>query len=270
MNELNRTRIFADTADIEVIRGLIEEGVPLDGVTTNPSLLKKAFEGRSFSEEELNQAYINLLKEIRVLLPEGSISGEIYVTEESTKDEILNKAREMSKQVEDLHIKIPITIEGLKAANEAVKEGISVNMTLCFSREQAMAVEMATQEAIDNDSVYVSPFVGRLNDIGIRGMSLIEAIATDFSIQKAHTQLLAASIRTMDQFQECLRAGIDIVTVPVEVLMQWKKIDFKIFEDIDKGEIQIEEDFTKYNTAHQLTTKGIEQFVQATKDLLTK
>ncbi|HPD44604.1 MAG TPA: transaldolase family protein [Candidatus Woesebacteria bacterium] len=257
------TKIFADTADLSLIKELLAQGVPIDGVTTNPSLLQKAMGEKKFSPQELDRIYINLLREIRKILPQGSISGEIFITPKTPKEEIYRLAEKMSDQVSRIHIKIPIFKAGLAAAADFVKRGGRVNMTLCFSLEQAAAVERIVGYLSKNDQVYVSPFIGRLNDIGLRGMSLIENIQRQFTKDKAKTKLLAASIRSKDQFYDCLALKVDIVTVPPQILFEWKGDNFKRPKNI-----KYVAPHRHLNIKHPLTDKGFDLFIQSQQALL--
>jgi len=255
-----QTKVFADTAEIKHIYDLLQQNLPIDGVTTNPSLLAKALGGIKLTPEELDNKYYDLLREIRKILPDGSISGEIFVKPESTKEEIYRMANEMSEAVENIHVKIPIFPAGLEAAADFVKDGGKVNMTLCFSLDQARAVDLLTEGLAKKGQVYVSPFVGRLDDIGLRGMSLIENIHADFTLRKAKTCLLAASIRSRDQFDSCMALGIDMVTVPPKILFEWngkrlKNIPFSPYTD-------------NLDIKHPLTDKGFNSFVEARESLL--
>ena len=262
ISQKKQTKVFADTAEIKEIYNLLQNNVPIEGVTTNPTLLAKAFGDRKFTEQDLDKAYMDLLKEIRKILPDGSISGEIFVKPETKSEEIYKMASEMSDQVDRIHIKIPIFGEGLKAAGDFVKKGGRVNMTLCFSLDQARAVEEATMGATEEGQVYVSPFVGRLEKLGERGMSLIENIYTKFAIDKAHTKILAASIRNLEQLENCIAMGIDLVTVPPAILNEWKEKGFRRLKNIpyiDNKDLNID---------HQLTTEGFEAFVEARQSLL--
>lgn len=262
------TRIFADTADVNVIKKLIEEGIQLDGVTTNPSLFKKVYEGRKFSEEELDCEYIKLLNKIRVVLPNGSISGEIYVDMNTDEETILKSARKMASMVRDIYIKIPITKNGLKAAGKYVKEGGKINMTLCFNQNQAMAIAESINENIPNDSVFISPFVGRLFDKGLNGYNLINNITKMYKDNNIKIKVLAASIRTLEQFKWCLDNNIDIVTAPPELLLEWNKNGFDNLVE-DKGlyepiEYKVDEN---YPIDDPMTESGINKFVEDRKAL---
>lgn len=258
------TQIFADTADINIIKKLLEDGVKLEGVTTNPSLFKKVYEGKKFSEEELDIEYIKLLQEIREVLPNGSISGEIYVDMNTDEETILKSARKMASQVKDIHIKIPITENGLKAAGKYVAEGGKVNMTLCFDQNQAAAVAN-----IVKDNAFISPFIGRLFDKGLNGFDLIANISKMYKENNTKVKVLAASVRSLEQFKWCLDNNIDIVTAPPEVLLDWNKNGFANLV-VDKGvyqkiEYKLDEGCP---INHPMTEAGINKFVEDRKQLI--
>ncbi len=191
-------RLFLDTANIKEIKDAARLGV-ISGVTTNPSLV--SVEGKA--------DYKAVVREIRGLVP-GPISAE--VTCEKT-DEMISQAREISSWAPDIAVKIPITADGLAATSVLSKEGIKVNCTLCFSLNQALL-------AANAGAAYVSPFIGRLDDIGQDGMELISDIVDVFWNYEIKTQVLAASIRHTQHVFMAAKAGADIATVPYKILMQ--------------------------------------------------
>lgn len=206
-------RLFLDTANVEQIRQANELGV-ICGVTTNPSLIAK--EGRDFQE---------VVKEITSIV-DGPISAEVISME---AEGMLKEAKELVKIHENIVIKIPMCAEGLKACAMMTKLGIKTNVTLIFSAQQALLAARA-------GATYVSPFVGRLDDVGAHGAELLGEIAEIFSIHSIPTQIIAASIRTPQDIVLAAQAGCDIATVPYNVLM--KSIE------------------------HPLTTQGIQRFLK--------
>jgi len=168
--------------------------------TTNPSLIAK--EGRDFKE---------VIKEIASIV-DGPISGEVKATTTKAED-IIKEAREIAKIHKNIVVKIPITDEGLKAVNVLSKEGIKTNVTLIFNSTQALFAAKA-------GATYVSPFLGRLDDIATPGINLIEEISEIFDIQDIDTEIICASIRSPLHIAECARAGGDIATIPYKVIMQ--------------------------------------------------
>ncbi len=197
-------KLFLDTANVSYIREINDLGV-ICGVTTNPSLIAK--EGRDFKE---------VVTEITSIV-DGPISAEVA------------EAKELVKIHKNIVIKIPMCAEGLKAAAALTKMGIKTNVTLIFSAAQALLAARA-------GATFVSPFVGRLDDVGAHGIELIEEIATIFNIHGIETEIIAASIRKPEDVTACAMAGAHIATVPYETMK--KCID------------------------HPLTTQGIERFLK--------
>jgi len=190
-------KLFIDTANVNHIRELESWGV-ISGVTTNPSLIAK--EGRNFEE---------VVAEITGIV-DGPISAEVIDT---TADGMIKEARELSKIHQNVVIKIPITAEGLKATKVLATEGIKTNVTLIFSSAQALLAARA-------GATYVSPFLGRLDDIGTDGMNLIEEIVEIFDIHDIKTEVIAASIRSPIHVLSVARRGAHIATVPYATLVQ--------------------------------------------------
>lgn len=170
------------------------------GVTTNPSLIAK--EGRDFNE---------VIKEIASIV-DGPISGEVKATTTDAEG-MIAEGREIAKIHPNMVVKIPMTAEGLKAVKVLSAEGIKTNVTLIFTANQALLAARA-------GATYVSPFVGRLDDISVRGTELIEEIAEMFAVAGIETQIIAASIRNPIHITECALAGADIATVPYKVIEQ--------------------------------------------------
>ncbi len=190
-------KLFIDTANVNEIREANELGV-ICGVTTNPSLIAK--EGRVFAE---------VVKEITTIV-NGPISAEVVSLEH---EKMVKEALELAKINENIVIKIPMCAEGLKAVNILTKKGIHTNVTLIFSAAQALLAARA-------GATYVSPFLGRLDDIGSDGMILIHDIAEIFAVHDIETKIIAASIRHPIHVIEAAKAGCDIATIPYKVIMQ--------------------------------------------------
>ena len=184
-------KFFLDTADVDEIRQWATTGL-LDGVTTNPSLILKS--GRDIKE---------VLAEICEIV-DGDVSGEVAATDYDT---MLSEGRKLAKIAKNICIKLPITMDGVRACKTLVDEGFKTNMTLCFSANQALLVAKA-------GATYVSPFIGRLDDMGIDGMDLIEDIREIYDNYDFDTEILAASIRTVNHVQMCALAGADVGTMP--------------------------------------------------------
>lgn len=190
---------FIDTANVDDIRKANDMGI-ISGVTTNPSLIAK--EGRDFKQ---------VIQEITSIV-DGPISGEVKATTVDAEG-MIAEAREIASIHPNMVVKIPMTAEGLKAVKVLHKEGIKTNVTLIFSPAQAL---LAARAGAD----YVSPFLGRLDDISTPGISLIEDITEIFQMHGIETQIIAASIRNPIHVIDCAKAGADIATVPYKVLLQ--------------------------------------------------
>lgn len=209
----NDMKFFIDTANVEDIRKANDMGV-ICGVTTNPSLIAK--EGRDFNE---------VIKEITTIV-DGPISGEVKATTVDAEG-MIAEGREIAKIHPNMVVKIPMTVEGLKATKVLSSEGIPVNVTLIFSANQAIL-------AANAGAAYVSPFLGRLDDINTPGIDLIRNISEIFDIYGYDTEIIAASVRNPIHVTDCALAGADIATVPYKVIEQMTK--------------------------HPLTDQGIEKF----------
>ena len=208
-------KFFVDTAKIEDIKKANDMGV-ICGVTTNPSLIAK--EGGKSQEE--------VLKEIAEIV-DGPISGEVKATTVDA-ERMIEEGREIAKLHKNMIVKIPMTVEGLKATKVLSSEGIKCNVTLIFSANQALLAARA-------GAAYVSPFLGRLDDISTPGIDLIQSIADIFAnYPEIKTEIIAASVRNPIHVTDCALAGADIATVPYNVIEQMTK--------------------------HPLTDKGIEKF----------
>lgn len=194
-------KFFVDTADVKEIRELNDLGL-LDGVTTNPSLILKS--GGNIAE---------VTKEICDIV-DGPVSAEVVATEYS---EMMREAEILAKIAENVCIKVPLTFDGLKAC-KSIRTGLGrmVNVTLCFSANQALLAAKA-------GASFISPFVGRIDDIGEPGMSLIEDIRTIYNNYLFETEILVASVRTVNHVKEAAIIGADVATVPPAILKQLVK-----------------------------------------------
>lgn len=206
-------KFFVDTANVEDIKKANDMGV-ICGVTTNPSLIAK--EGRDFNE---------VIKEITSIV-DGPISGEVKATTVDAEGMIV-EGREIAKIHKNMIVKIPMTVEGLKAVKVLTAEGIKTNVTLVFTANQALLAARA-------GATYVSPFLGRLDDISQVGVDLIKQIVQIFDMAEIDTQIIAASVRNPIHVTDCAMAGAHIATVPYKVIEQMTK--------------------------HPLTDQGIEKF----------
>lgn len=188
-------KFFADTAEIADIAELAELGL-VDGVTTNPSLIMKS--GRDILE---------VTKEICALI-EGPVSAEVVSL---NADEMIAEGRKLAEISDNIAIKVPLTWDGLKACKTLTGEGHMVNVTLCFSANQALLAAKA-------GATFISPFIGRLDDINLDGLDLIEDIRTIYDNYGFETQILAASARTVNHISQCALIGADVVTAPPSVM----------------------------------------------------
>lgn len=192
-------RFFIDTANVDDIRKANDMGV-ICGVTTNPSLIAK--EGRKFED---------VIAEIASIV-DGPISGEVKATTTDAEG-MIREGREIAKIHPNMLVKIPMTTEGLKAVKVLAAEGIKTNVTLIFTANQALLAARA-------GASYVSPFLGRLDDISVRGVELVEEIAEIFAVAGIETEIIAASVRNPMHITDCALAGADIATVPYKVIEQ--------------------------------------------------
>lgn len=205
-------KFFVDTADVDEIRELADTGL-LDGVTTNPSLILKS--GRDIAE---------VTKEICSIV-DGPVSAEVAATD---FEGMMKEAAVLAKIADNICIKLPLTMDGLKACKALTSEGHKTNVTLCFSANQALLAAKA-------GATFISPFIGRLDDMGIDGMELIEDIRTIYDNYGFETEILAASIRTVNHVKDAALAGADVATIPPSTLKALVK--------------------------HPLTDKGLEAFL---------
>ena len=214
-------KLFIDTANVDDIRRANDMGV-ICGVTTNPSLIAK--EGRDFKE---------VVKEITEIV-DGPISAEVISLE---ADKMVEEAMPLAAIHKNIVIKLPMCEEGLKACTELTKRGIKTNVTLVFSAAQALLAARA-------GATFVSPFLGRLDDVGMEGMNLIEEIVDIFNAQAIDTEIIAASIRNPIHVTAAARMGCHIATVPMNVLLQMLK--------------------------HPMTDNGIERFLKDWEGFINK
>lgn len=280
-----KTKIFLDGGDPGEARDIIKVLGFLDGQTTNPTLISKnpaaqqrLKEGKKFSEKEVYAFYRDVVGEISSLIPRGSVSVEVYADRSTPAERMVSQGEEMFGWIPNAHIKFPTTAEGLTAAEQAIRKGLRVNMTLCFRQEQAAAVYGATAGAARGD-VFVSPFVGRLDDRGENGMDLIGNIMKMYSGSDGHVEVLTASVRTIDHFLYALRLGSDIITAPYSILKEWAKRGMIVPGDdyvYDAGGLKgipfvpgvLGKGWRDYDIAHELTDKGISRFSEDWNSLI--
>ena len=270
------TKILVDGGDPEETRRVKDLLGFVDGQTTNPSLIAKnphirqlIASGHKLSKSEEMTEYKRIVQTISPLVGSAGVSIEVFADQSTTAQEMLSQGREMFTWIPNAYIKYPCTAEGLHAAQMSVKESIRVNMTLCFSQQQAAAVYAATKGT--KAPAYVSPFVGRLDDIGQNGMDLVKNIKKMFSAGDGHVFVLAASIRSLEHLLYCFLLETELVTVPAKVLETWAQSGFRMpgkdFEYKSSAKaiayeaLDLSQPWEKFDIEHELTRKGIEKFV---------
>jgi transaldolase len=277
-----KTKILVDGGDpAETLR--IKELIGfVDGQTTNPSLIANNPEvqqlltsGHRLSVGEQKQEYEKIVRRISPLVGDGGVSIEVFADLNTTAEQMVAQGQEMFSWIPNAYIKYPCTHEGLRAARVSVDRGIRVNMTLCFSQDQAAAVYSATRGA--KDPVYVSPFIGRLDDHGQNGMDVVGNILKMFRAGDHHVRVLAASIRHVDHLLCSFALHAELATVPVRVLERWAAEGMPLPDDsfvyqavdskghhlnhIEYKELDLNAPWESFDLRHELTTKGIQKFV---------
>ena len=273
----------AETLKVKALVGYV------DGQTTNPTLVAKNPEvrtmissGRKFSSREELEEYKKIVRAISPLVGGAGVSIEVFADFNTTAEDMLAQGREMFSWIPNAYIKYPCTHEGLRAAQMSVREAIRVNMTLCFSQEQAAAVYAATKGS--EAPVYVSPFVGRLDDHGENGMDLVKNIKRMYATGDGHVHVLAASIRHLQHLLGSFASDAELVTAPSKVWEEWAAASFplpdndfvyqatdsacKQLKPIAYKSIDLNQDWESFDVQHDLTTKGIQRFVADYKSTL--
>jgi transaldolase len=277
-----KTKILVDGGDPgETLRMKSLIGF-VDGQTTNPSLIAKNPEiqrliasGHRLSSQEEKDEYKKIVQSISPLVGDAGVSIEVFADLGTRAEEMLAQGQEMFSWIPNAYVKYPCTHEGLRAAQMSVDKSIRVNMTLCFSQEQAAAVYAATKGS--KEPVYVSPFVGRLDDRGEDGMDLVRNIKKMYERGDGHVHVLAASIRNVNQLLCSFALGAELATVPTKVLDEWAATSFpmpdqdfryqgadasgQLLKSIPYKELDLNLPWESFDIAHELTTKGIQKFV---------
>lgn len=275
------TKILVDGGDPDESKRISDLlGFQIDGQTTNPSLIAKNPEiaalvasGHRLSKAEEDAEYKKIVQSISPLVGEAGVSIEVYADMSTTAEQMIAEAHEKNSWIPNAYIKFPTIAAGLTAAEAVTKEGIRVNMTLCFSQQQAAAVYAATRGA--SAPVFVSPFIGRLDDIGKNGMDLIRNIKKMFAAENGsdgHVHVLAASLRNMDHLMGVFSCQSDLATVPTKILEAWDVAGFPLPPDdyiypagalsaIPYEEVDLSKPWNAYDIHHDLTDQGIAKFV---------
>lgn len=248
----------------------------VDGQTTNPSLVAKNPEvarlvksGQKLTQAQQSAEYRKIVQAISPLVGDAGVSIEVFADFNTTADDMLRQGREMNSWIPNAYIKYPCTAEGLKAAHRSVADGIRVNMTLCFSQQQAAAVYAATRGS--KSPVYISPFVGRLDDIHQNGMDLVRNIKRMFAASDGHVLVLAASIRNLQHLLCSFHYQAELITVPAKVLEEWAQKGMPLPDEsfsyqpvgseIRYENLDLNQPWDSFNIQHELTKKGIQKFV---------
>jgi transaldolase len=277
-----KTKILVDGGDPEETLRVKELIGFVDGQTTNPSLIAKNPEireriasGHTLSPQEEKDEYRKIVQAISPLVGDAGVSIEVFADMDTKAEEMFAQGEEMFSWIPNAYIKYPCTREGLRAAEISVRRQIRVNMTLCFSQEQAAAVYAATRGS--GEPVYVSPFVGRLDDRGENGIDLVKNIKKMYEDGDGHVYVLAASIRHVDHLLASFATGAELATVPAKVLVEWATKDFpmpdkdlsykavdasgKPLKAIPYKALDLKRPWQSFDIAHELTTVGIQKFV---------
>ncbi len=286
-----RTKILVDGGDPEETLRIKELLGFVDGQTTNPSLVAKnpaihrlIASGHRLSSQQENQEYKKIVQAISPLVGDAGVSIEVFADLDTTAEQMLAQGQEMFSWIPNAYIKYPCTHEGLRAAEMSVRQNIRVNMTLCFSQEQAAAVYAATRGS--KAPVYVSPFIGRLDDRGENGMDVVRNIRQMYANGDGHVWVLAASVRHLEHLLAAFALGVELVTVPAKVLQDWAAQEFPmpapgfVYAPIDaKGttlkaipykQLDLSAPWTSFDISHELTTKGIAKFVEDYRSTLQR
>lgn len=278
-----KTKILVDGGDPAETRRIKDLLGFVDGQTTNPSLVAKNPEirklvasGQRLSGQEEKEEYKHIVQSISPLVGEAGVSIEVFADLGTTAEQMFEQGKEMFSWAPNAYIKYPCTHEGLRAAQMSIHDRIRVNMTLCFSQEQAAAVYSATKGSVE--PIYVSPFVGRLDDRGENGMDLVKNIRKMYETSDGHVHVLAASIRHLQHLLCAFALKVQLVTVPARLLEEWAaksfpmpKRDFtykaigasgKPLNAMPYRMLKLNQPWEKFDIAHELTTKGIQKFVE--------
>lgn len=282
-----KTKIFLDSSDPLETQEMVALLGSLDGQTTNPTLVSRhpaiqsrLQEGRRFSKRELTDLYSEMIADIATHIPDGPISVEVYSDENTTAMDMVEEGRTISQWGPNIHVKLPTTLAGIEAANILSQTNVKLNMTLVFTQNQAAAAYKATGIANQGD-VLVSPFVGRLDDVGQSGLSLVKNIQEMYKSGDGHVQVVMASVRDIETFIWGIENGVDIISAPSRVLRAWteagkpenlsqeqKDMLAQKGEDLKFVFIDLSHNAHSFALSHELTEVGVKRFAEDWNNLL--
>lgn len=297
------TKFLLDSGDPDEFREIAalakEKGSELWGATTNPTLVAKKLSSKKVTQREAFELQKQIVLEITEIVP-GAVSAEVYADAQTTAEEMIEQGRQIDTWHERVVVKLPTTVQGFKARTILRRENVPTNNTLVFSQEQIFAVCLheqimqQTEGPIENLwPPFISPFVGRLDDIGEDGMYLVEQGMRIKGLVDANTWMLEASVRRAEHMQRGIQANVEIITAPAKVYREWFGLTDEQRSAIDPNSyaanltkpvpfepgallsIETVEEFTgaleseKLNIRHDLTDKGLARFAQDWKSILT-
>src|SRR6266480_5489980 len=283
------TKILIDGGDPEETRRIRDLLGFLDGQTTNPTFVAKNPEvqrrmasGYKLSVEAQKQENKQIVERISPLVGSAGVSIEVFADFDTTAEQMLAQGEEMFTWIPNAYIKYPCIREGLRAAKMSVERNMRVNMTLCFSQSQAAAVYAATKGS--KEPVYVSPFVGRLDDRGDNGMGLVANIKKMYGKGDGHVHVLAASVRKCEHLLYSFALGAELATSPAKILEKWAAAGFPLsdqnfrYQAVDKNgnalrpipykQLELNASWESFDLKHELTDQGIKKFVDDYKSTL--
>jgi len=283
------TKILIDGGDPEETRRIRDLLGFLDGQTTNPTFVAKNPEvqrrmasGYKLSVDAQKQEYKQIVERISPLVGSAGVSIEVFADFDTTAEQMLAQGEEMFTWIPNAYIKYPCIREGLRAAKMSVERNMRVNMTLCFSQSQAAAVYAATKGS--KEPVYVSPFIGRLDDRGDNGMQVVRNIKKMYERGDGHVHVLAASLRKIDHLLYAFGLGAELATAPAKILEEWAGSKYPlpgenfVYAGVDSNqnplrpipykELNLDAPWESFDLKHELTDKGIRKFVDDYKSTL--
>lgn len=282
-------KILLDGGDPDETRRIKDVLGRLDGQTTNPTYVAKnpkiqerIAAGHKLTKQEQEEEYRHIVQQISPLVGDSGVSIEVFADFDSTAEQMLEQGEKMFTWIPNAYIKYPCTHEGLRAAGISARRAIRVNLTLCFSQEQAAAVYAVTKDA--KAPVYISPFVGRLDDKGIDGMELVKNIKRMYDQGDGHVQVLVASLRRQEHLLDAMALHAELATLPANLLDQWvgagRAVPDQNFhysgmdgqgrrlKSIPYRNLNLNTSWESFDIRHELTDQGITKFVTDYKSTL--